>query len=219
MSYGYPPSCVGAHISSCPNHQTLRDTPLDTRLNVAAFGLLGYEYDLRDIPPGKRKKLKDQIEVYKRWRDVLQWGDFHRVRAGNDRIWCSVSKDKKRAVGLLLRTLMIPNAPDGRFYARGLEAETVYRFSNEPRPVDVKRFGTLVNTIAPFHIKQDSLIHDVVARVVKMPGEKEDARVTGALLMHAGVALAPAFAATGYDARVRFFPDFFSRLYFMEAEE
>ena len=37
--------------------------------------------------------------------------------------------------------------------------------------------------------------------------------------MHAGVKLAPAFAATGYDERVRFFPDFFSRLYFMEAEE
>ena len=218
-SYGYPPSCIGAHISSCPNHQTLRDTPLDTRLNVAAFGLLGYEYDLRDIPPGKRKKLKDQIDVYKRWRDVLQWGEFYRVRSGNDRIWCSVSVDGKRAVGLLLRTLMVPNAPDDRFYARGLKEETVYHFSNEPRPVDVKRFGTLVNTIAPFHIKQDSLIHDVVARVVKMPGEREDAHVSGALLMRAGIAIAPAFAATGYDERVRFFPDFFSRLYFMEAEE
>ena len=218
-SYGYPQSVVGAHISSCPNHQTLRDTPLDTRLNVAAFGLLGYEYDLRDIPPGKRKKLKEQIDVYKRWRDVLQWGQFYRVRGGNDRMWCCVSPDKKRAVGLLLRTLMIPNEPDRIFFARGLDEETVYHFSNVPRPVDVKRFGTLVNTIAPFHIRQDSLIHDVVARVVKMPGETEAAAVSGALLMHAGVKLAPAFAATGYDERVRFFPDFFSRLYFMEAVE
>ena len=38
-------------------------------------------------------------------------------------------------------------------------------------------------------------------------------------MMYAGVKLAPAFAATGYDERVRFYPDFFSRLYFMEAEE
>ena len=218
-SYGYPQSVIGAHISSCPNHQTLRDTPLDTRLNVCAFGLLGYEYDLRDIPPGKRKKLKTQIETYKAWRDVLQWGQFYRAAGGNDRIWCCVSADKTRAVGLTLRTLMIPNDPDQIFFARGLDESTVYRFSNVPRPVDVKRFGTLVNAIAPFHIKQDSLIHDVVARVVRMPGEQEDYTASGAVLMHAGVKLKQAFAATGYDERVRFYPDFFSRLYFMEAVE
>ena len=218
-SYGYPQSVIGAHISSCPNHQTLRDTPLDTRLNVAAFGLLGYEYDLRDIPPGKRKKLKTQIETYKAWRDVLQWGQFYRVQSGNDRIWCCVSADQKRAVGLTLRALMIPNDPNQIFLARGLDETAVYRFSNVPRPVDVKRFGTLVNAIAPFHIKQDSLIHDVVARVVRMPGEQEDCTVSGAALMHAGVKLKQAFAATGYDERVRFYPDFFSRLYFMEAGE
>ena len=218
-SYGYPQSVVGAHISSCPNHQTLRDTPLDTRLNVAAFGLLGYEYDLRDLSPGKRKKLRTQIETYKRWRDVLQWGQFYRVRGGNDRQWCCVSPDGKRAVGLMLRTLMIPNDPNHIFFARGLDGERTYRFSNVPRNVDVKRFGTLVNAIAPFHIRQDSLIHDVVARVVRMPGEQEEVVASGAALMHAGVKLKQAFSATGYDERVRFYPDFFSRLYFMEAVE
>ena len=218
-SYGYPQSVIGAHISSCPNHQTLRDTPLDTRLNVAAFGLLGYEYDLRDLSPGKRRKLKTQIETYKQWRDVLQWGQFYRVRGGNDRQWCCVSADGKRAVGLLLRELMIPNDPNQIFYARGLDEDKTYRFSNVPRPVDVKRFGTLVNTRAPFHIKQDSLIHDVVARVMRMPGETEEHLVSGAALMYAGVKLKQAFSATGYDERVRFYPDFFSRLYFMEAQE
>ena len=218
-SYGYPQSVIGAHISSCPNHQTLRDTPLDTRLNVASFGLLGYEYDLRDISAGKRKKLRTQIETYKQWRDVLQWGQFYRVRGGNDRQWCCVSPDGKRAVGLLLRTLMIPNDPNHIFHARGLDEKTIYRFSNVPRQVDVKRFGTLVNAIAPFHIKQDSLIHDVVARVVRMPGEQEEVITSGASLMNAGVKLKQAFSATGYDERVRFYPDFFSRLYFMEAQE
>ena len=218
-SYGYPQSCIGAHISSAPNHQTLRDTPLDTRLNVAAFGLLGYEYDLRDLSPGKRKKLSEQVAVYKRWRDVLQWGQFYRVRGGNDRQWCCVAPDGRRAVGLLLRELMQTNSPDDRFFLRGLDERTRYRFYNEPRSVDIKRFGTLVNTIAPFHIRQDSLIHDVVARVVRQPGEKEELTAPGAVLMHGGVKLAPAFAATGYDERVRFFPDFFSRLYFIEAAE
>ena len=30
-SYGYPLSVFTAHVSSCPNHQTLRITPLETR--------------------------------------------------------------------------------------------------------------------------------------------------------------------------------------------
>ena len=115
---------------------------------------------------------------------MLQWGQFYRVQSGNDRQWCCVSPDKKRAVGLLLRALMIPNDPNQIFFARGLDEETNYRFTNIPRPVDVKRFGTLVNAIAPFHIRQDSLVHDVVARVVKMQGEQEDVTASGALLMH-----------------------------------
>jgi alpha-galactosidase len=46
-SYGYPMTVVGAHVSGCPNHQTLRNTPIETRFEVAAFGLLGYECNLR----------------------------------------------------------------------------------------------------------------------------------------------------------------------------
>ena len=49
-----------------------------------------------------------------------------------------------------------------------------------------------------------------------MDGEKEDFTVYGDALMEAGVKLKPAFAGTGYDERVRFFPDFGARLYFME---
>ena len=41
-SYGYPQSCIGAHVSAVPNHQTLRATPPETRFGVAAFGVLGY---------------------------------------------------------------------------------------------------------------------------------------------------------------------------------
>ena len=36
-SYGYPLSTVSAHVSACPNHQTLRVTPLSTRFAVAAL--------------------------------------------------------------------------------------------------------------------------------------------------------------------------------------
>lgn len=53
-SYGYPLSAVSAHVSACPNHQTLRNTPLETRFQVACFGSFGYECNLCDMK--KRRK-------------------------------------------------------------------------------------------------------------------------------------------------------------------
>ncbi len=60
------------------------------------------------------------------------------------------------------------------------------------------------------------MLHNVIAKVIKMDGEVEDFVVYGDALMEAGVRLKPAYAGTGYDERVRFFPDFGARLYFME---
>ena len=218
-SYGYPLSTLGAHISACPNHQTLRTTPEDTRFNVAAFGLLGMELDPRDMSPEQKKALAARIALYKEWREVFQYGEFYRGRSGNLHEWTCVSGDKKRAVGLLLQELSRPNAQFERYFARGLAPDTLYRFRSEAQRLNIKRFGSLVNTVSPIHVKQDSLIHNVIARAVTMPGEAEDALAAGETLMAAGVKLRPAFAGTGYDETVRFFADFSSRLYFMEAEE
>src|SRR5690606_33225072 len=49
LSYLYPQSTMGAHVTASPSAQTLRDTPLSTRFNVAALGLLGYELDPTDL--------------------------------------------------------------------------------------------------------------------------------------------------------------------------
>ena len=100
-SYGYPMSTVTAHVSSCPNHQTLRSTPLKTRFNVAAFGVCGYECNLCELSDDELKEIKEQIAIYKEWRDVLQFGDFYRGKDDNIHEWTCVSSDKKKAVGML----------------------------------------------------------------------------------------------------------------------
>lgn len=64
-SYGYPMSTVTAHVSACPNHQTLRRTPLQTRFNVAAFGVCGYECNFFDMKKEELKEIKTQINIYK----------------------------------------------------------------------------------------------------------------------------------------------------------
>ena len=82
ISYLYPQSTVGAHVSAAPHAQTLRNTPLNTRGNVAFFGCLGYELDLRTLLPVEIKEIQGQIAFYKRYREVFQFGTFRRTELG-----------------------------------------------------------------------------------------------------------------------------------------
>ena len=218
-SFGYPLSCLTAHVSSCPNHQTLRDTPLDTRFAAAIFGIFGYELDLRDLKREELAELSAQTALYKEWRDVLQMGTFYRGRHGNLHEWICVSTDRSRAVGFLFQELVHPNTQYEVFHAKGLDPDAVYHFHNIPRKLDIREFGGLINTIAPVHVKQDSLLHNVIAHFVSMPGEEEDALISGAALMNPGLRLKQAFSGTGFNENVRHFQDFTARLYFMEKVE
>ncbi len=217
-SYGYPMSCVSAHVSASPNHQTLRRTPLETRFEVAAFGVLGYELNLVDVKKEEIAKIKAQTDLYKQWKDVLQFGEFWRVENDDLVSWCVVSLDKKRAVGMILQGLVTPNTHQHIFMAAGLDPQTRYHFYGRSIKYNVKDFGDLINQVAPVHVKDESLMQDIISRFVKMDGETEDGHAFGSALMEEGVHLAPAFGGTGYDERVRFFQDFSSRMYFMEAE-
>lgn len=217
-SYGYPMSTVSAHVSACPNHQTLRNTPLETRFNVAAFGVLGYECNLCDMSGEELSAIKAQVELYKKWRRTMQFGDFYRGRDNNLHEWTVVSPDRKNAVGLLMQELAVPNYAAHNYFAKGLAPEKTYHFYNRSLKHSIKAFGDLVNTASPVHVRNDSLMQDILAHFVKMDGEVEDYRVCGDLLMENGIALKQAFASTGYNADVRFFPDFASRIYFMETE-
>lgn len=234
-SYGYPLSVVSAHVSACPNHQTLRITPLDSRFAVAAFGVFGYECNLCDMKKEELAAIKVQVELYKQWRSVLLFGDFYRGRGadakpsgamnalsdtpGNEIGWTCVSKDKTRAVGMLMHCLAIPNTQLSCYYPKGLQEEYLYHFTNRELKYSIKHFGDLVNTVSPVHLRQDSLLHNVVARFVKMDGESEDYLAYGDALMYAGVHLKQCFGGTGYSKEVRFFPDFGARMYFMERAE
>ncbi len=217
-SYGYPMSTVTAHVSACPNHQTLRMTPLSTRFDVAAFGVLGYECNLCDMKSEELKEIKKQIELYKAWREILQFGTFYRGRSGNFYEWTCVSEDGKKAVGMVLQLLVEPNTAFAQYFPRGLNADKRYNFYSFEHKVGIKLFGDLVNMISPIHIKYDSILHRVIDKFVKMPGEVEGYTTSGGVLM-SGVKLKGAFAGTGYDENTRFFGDFSSRMYFMEEVE
>lgn len=192
-SYGYPLSTVSAHVSACPNHQTLRTTPLSTRFAVASFGVLGYECNLTEMPETELQEIREQISLYKAHRKCWQFGDFHRIESGDTNIhqWITVSPDKTESVGMLLQKEMKANSPYQSFHPTGLAEEKLYRFHNHPADFDAGNFGI-------------------------MPGECEDYLADGASLMRGGVSLREGFASTGLDEEVRKLVDYDSRLYFIE---
>ena len=230
-SYGYPMSTVTAHVSDCPNHQTLRNTPLETRFHVAAFGVFGYECNLCDMKKEELDAIRVQIALYKEWREVLQFGSFYRGRSfdgeasylrngvGNIMEWTCVSQDKEKAVGMIVQKSAIPNNAFEYYQAKGLDADTKYAFYNRALKYNIKNFGSLVNMIAPVHIKQDSFLHNLAAKLVKMDGETESFYAYGDTLMYSGVRLKQGFAGTGYNSEVRYFQDFGSRMYMIEKAE
>lgn len=229
-SYGYPLSTVGSHVSACPNHQTQRVTPLATRYNVASFGVLGYECNLADMDKDDRKEIKEQVALYKRWREVMQFGDFYRGEEGSKcdsfyggitdgplTTYTVVSPDREKAVAMIAQGMIEPNPGDVRMHLRGMDEDKLYRFYNLPRRYDLLEFGDLINTAAPIHVRQDSLLHKAIAKFVSMPGETEEELIYGDALEESGVMLTAPFSATGYSEQVRYFPDFASRMYFAEA--
>lgn len=231
-SYGYPQSVIGAHVSGCPNHQTLRMTPLETRFAVAAAGILGYECNLCDAKSEELSQIREQIAVYKKWRNTLQFGQFYRLHAGaacgygsekrftsfdTDFVsWNIVSQDKKHAVGIVLQQMAVANYSHRKFQARGLAEEAEYHFYNRFLKYDIHCMGDLINTVSPVHIRQDSLMQEFISKIYRLDGEKEDYMVTGSFLENAGVQLAQGYAGTGFAANTALYQDFAARMYFME---
>ncbi len=218
-SYGYPMSVIGAHVSSCPNHQTLRNTSLETRFEVAAYGLLGYECNLAELSLEEKKLVQEQISFYKKYRKMLQYGDFYRIKNGEGGIyqWMTVAKDQTSAFGLFLQKEVRANYSYGCFKTKGLAPQVCYHMTNRQHVFNIKEFGDLINMISPIHIKKDSLTHNIVARLKKMPGEVEDCKAFGEVFNNAGVKLKQGFGGTGYNEEVRLFQDYASRLYIWEA--
>ena len=113
-SYGYSLSMMSAHVSASPNEQSGRRTNLDTRAAVAYFGVFGYELDVTTLEAAEAEKVKEQIDFYKKYREVFQYGNFYRIRSPfeDDVVdWQVVSSDKSTAI--LLHTSLISHLNPG----------------------------------------------------------------------------------------------------------
>jgi alpha-galactosidase len=128
---------MSAHVSAVPNHQVGRLTPLDTRAAVAFFGVFGYELDPTALSEEEQAQVAQQVEFYKKWRDVFQRGRFRRLRSPfegrlDEAAWMSVSEDCRSAVVAHYQILSRPNPGPRRLRLRGLDPAATYHVSTWP---------------------------------------------------------------------------------------
>lgn len=126
----YPPITMGAHVSSVPNHQVGRITPLDTRGYVAMAGNFGYELDLTKLTEHEKESVKQQIALYKEIRPLIQFGRFHRIVSpfnGNEAAWSFVSRDQTEVVLSYFTILSQPAAPVQTVKYKGLNPDFIYK--------------------------------------------------------------------------------------------
>ena len=211
-SYLYPQSVMGAHVSAAPHAQTLRTTPLSTRGNVAFFGCLGYELDLKHLLPIEGKEVKAQIAFYKQYREVFQYGSFSRTNLG----W-QVSDGKTTLAGVFHK--LVAAAPGyEQLRLTGLAADKRYRVRSLEQVIRVGQFGNLLKHVAPVSIDPNGQLLRLADRHISLPGGAEAMEVSGAALM-SGILLRPQFRGTGYDQNQRTQGDFGSDIYIVEELE
>lgn len=129
----YPLCSMGAHVSAVPNQQVGRTTPLETRANVAFFGVFGYELDLTLLTDEEKEKIKEQVAFYKAHRELLLKGTFYRILSpfeGNEASWIVVSEDKTEAIAGYYKVLNSANEGWRRFKLTGLDEDKKYIINN-----------------------------------------------------------------------------------------
>lgn len=130
-SFGYPISAVGSHVSAVPNHQTGRTTELHTRGIVAMAGSFGYELDLSLLTKQEKEEVKEQIQLYKKYQNLIYTGKYYRLHTPgkNTEIaaWSFVSEDQTEILLNIVSLDTHGNEPTNYIRLKGLKSDCSYQ--------------------------------------------------------------------------------------------
>ncbi len=153
----YPLSSMGAHVSVCPNHAVGRNTPFKTRGYVALAGTFGYELDITKLSEEDRTIIPHQIELYKKYSDIVRNGDYWRIASYSENhefdCWACISKDKNKALITFVQVLNHPNFKTRFIKIKGICAESNYLVhylddEQNSKPLELKG-STIINAGIP----------------------------------------------------------------------
>lgn len=214
LSYLYPPSTMGAHVSASPHQQTLRHTPLSTRFNVAAFGCLGYELDLKYLSKVEKKEIAGQIAFYKEHRKTLQFGTMSRfdLDKTNKVQFQMMSQDESCVITGYFQTLTTANEGYDYLCIKGLQPNASYVVTTKPQQLYLEQFGELVKHLLPVELNPNGAILRTANKYYALQDCQETYTGTGNVFK-SGILLNNQFMGTGHNKNVRVLGDFGSNLY------
>lgn len=220
LSYLYPLSAMGAHVSEAPHQQTLRNTPLVTRFNVACFGCLGYEMDLKYLTLVQRREIKEQVAFYKAHRATFQYGRFSRLPAykENKVHWQCAAADGSEAVAGFFQTQAAAAQGVDILPLTGFDTAARYTVATRPQSLFIKQFGGLVRHILPVSLNPDGLVLRTVGRFYRLTDCVESYECRGDML-NAGLQLNNQFIGSYYNEHTRLLGDFGSNLYVITRQD
>jgi alpha-galactosidase len=206
---------ISNHVCGDRSHQVLRHTPLESRFNVAAFGILGYELDLSKLTPFDEKIIAKQVSFYKEHRQLFQYGTFHRIqstRDTNEAIWMMMNDTKDEAIVLYFITHAKPNPRFQSIPITGLR-KGVYDIQNRIQYMNIRTTGSLINHVLPVKLKVNGFLYNLIANRYLYQNEVYHTTMTNDQLKHMELRLPHTFTGTGSNDKVMMLPDYGSRLY------
>lgn len=218
----FPPSTMGAHVSQAPNAQTIRNTPIETRFNTAAFGLLGYELDLTKLSKHDLNIIKNQISYYKEHRSLFQFGTFYRLQnpfETNLCQWMVTNPSGEEALVGIYQKLAKPNDQLEKIAVNGLNNDGRYIIKNRSQYFNLRIFGDLIKHALPIKIAAKGVLFNLLANHYMMPAETDSIEIPGDILLSNGFIPKQQFIGTGYNSEVRLMGDFGSRIYHIKRKE
>jgi len=215
LSYLYPQSTISNHVSLSPHAQTIRTTPLSTRFNVASFGVLGYELNLKYVSPAEIKEIKKQIELYKNYREVLQFGTFFRFNQLNEhQIKWQVSKQDNHLIGNY-QTLATASPSYDMLHVKNLKPEQTYQINSVQQTMPMSKFGHLIAHALPIKLNPNGYLMMQIGKYKQLDNATESYTLSGQALMN-GLKLKQQFMGTYYNDQTRLLGDFGSQLYIIK---
>lgn len=129
-SFGYPISAVGSHVSTVPNHQNGRVTPLHTRGVTAMAGTFGYELDPRNLSEEEKQEVREQMQKYRQYGDLIQKGLYYRLTDPASQevgAWEFLSEDAAEMLVNAVRITVHGNMPVNFIRLKGLPKGCKYQ--------------------------------------------------------------------------------------------
>lgn len=214
---GYPQSVMSNHVAAKTSNQMLRYTDLDTKFDVACFGVLGYELDLDDLSKVDKTVIKNQIQYYKAHRKTLQFGSICQSEFMDPKRSKIVSASSpEETLAGLYHGIQKPNPKEEHLRILGLEDDSLYHYESRKESISLKRFGNLINVVTPTHINPEGSLIALISKYKDMSSEVDHGELSGSAFASLGPVLSQEWSGVGYDERIRFMGDFGARLYLIQ---